>query len=183
MLGAIFDLDGVLTDTSRIHERAWRETLHPIPLTTEAYTEHFDGKSRETGLLSFLASMSFEANSTWLSEALGRKDALYLQLIQSEGVKVNADALKITDYLESIDVPMAVASASRNAGLILHKAGIANRFRTIVSGGKKPDSFIAAAEKLGVPFSSCAVFEDSPHAVSSAIEAGAKYVVYMRRDR
>lgn len=182
--GAIFDLDGVITDTSRVHERAWRETLAPIVLSTADYVKHFDGRRREAGLSSFLRAWDADCNAAWMADIMDRKDARYRSLIESEGVKVYPDALAALRWLESAAVPRALVSASRNAELVLAKAGLASMFSIVLPGfANKGNAFQAAAAQLGVPIADCAIYEDSPHAVAMAIETGAKYAIYLRRDR
>lgn len=54
----LFDLDGVLTDTARVHETAWRATFETAglgPSTHDDYLQHVDGRPREDGIRAFLA--------------------------------------------------------------------------------------------------------------------------------
>lgn len=183
LLAAIFDLDGVLTDTTRLHERAWREALDPFPMTHEDYTKHFDGRKREEGLGRFLTAHGFETNQTWRDHVMERKGAAY-DVLLANGVATYPDMELALQWLRMRGVRTAVASSSRKADAVLDAAFLSNLFEVVIGGEQpKPDSFKRAAELMGVPFSECAVFEDSPHAALMAMEAGAKYVVYVRKDR
>ena len=55
---AIFDLDGVLTDTAKVHEAAWREAFWPHSISHEAYLKYVDGRTREDGIRTFLKSVT-----------------------------------------------------------------------------------------------------------------------------
>ena len=70
----LFDLDGVLTQTAKVHAAAWKEMFdaflreraeergeefRPFELPRD-YTEHVDGKLRPDGVRSFLASRGVE---------------------------------------------------------------------------------------------------------------------------
>jgi len=183
--GAIFDLDGVLTDTAALHERAW----HRVTGCTHAeYLSCFDGRKRIDGLRRFLESRSSCGNEKYMSDLCIDKDAIYQELLRTEGVRVHDDAREILEVL-GIDgaypCPVAVASSSRNARAVVKAAGLVDEFAVIVDGNgpEKPASYVLAAEQMGVAFSECAVFEDSPDALMLAIQAGCKYGIYVRKDR
>lgn len=180
--GAIFDLDGVLTDTARLHLKAWRETLKPMRLSEEDYARHFDGRKREDGLKAYLRAKNADANETWRKSVMARKDARYRELLLTETVRVYDDARQLIESLRG-KVKLAVASSSKNARMVLDSAGL--KFDAVVdgSGPAKPHSYVLAAKQMGVSFSECAVFEDSPDALMSAINAGCKYAVFMKKGR
>ena len=58
--GVLFDLDGVITPTAEIHERAWAELFEPWGFTPQDYLTYVDGKPRYDGVRSFLASRGVE---------------------------------------------------------------------------------------------------------------------------
>ena len=58
----IFDLDGVVTRTAKVHAQAWQEAFAPLPFDPVAdYLRYVDGKPREDGVRSFLAARGFGA--------------------------------------------------------------------------------------------------------------------------
>lgn len=174
---AIFDLDGVLTNTAHLHERAWHEVTG---CTHEEYLNCFDGKKRMTGLRAYMASRGDQANEPYLEHLCQRKDVVYRRLLGTEGIKVYDDAFEL---LRVLDCPIGIASSSRNARSVAQAGGVVAQSIVDGDGPSKPESYLMAAQELGVPFSECAVFEDSPEAALSAMKSGAKYVVFCRKDR
>ena len=177
--GAIFDLDGVLTNTAALHERSWHEA---IGVNHEDYLTHFDGRKRDEGLRRYFAARGDQANEPYMAHLCEHKDAIYHALLKTQGVKAYPDALMIMDALTC---PIAVASSSLNAKAVIRSAGLSQRFSVVIDGNgpSKPASFTAAAEAMGVPISECLVVEDSPDALMMAVNAGAKYALFVRKDR
>jgi beta-phosphoglucomutase family hydrolase len=190
----LFDLDGVLTDTARIHAAAWKEMFddylraraaenqaHFVPFDPVAdYKEFVDGKPRDEGLRSFLASRRIElpegSSSSPAAEAsivgLGkRKNEIVLSLIGEGGVKPYPGSVRYLQAAGAAGLRRAVVSSSENACEVLHAAGLADLVEARIDGitiarehlrGKPaPDSFLAAARALGVGPDRAAVFEDA----------------------
>jgi beta-phosphoglucomutase len=84
--------------------------------------------------------------------------------------------------LKSINIRIALGSASRNTPLILERVGLKNMFDAIADGNNvtkaKPDPevFLKAAELIGVDPENCVVFEDAAAGVQAALNAGMKCV-------
>ena len=187
----LFDMDGVLTDTASIHAEAWKRTFdeylrerlgpdaEPFDVTRD-YGRYVDGKPREDGVRDFLASRGIELPEGTPEDApdadtihgIGkRKNALVLKLIEERGVDVYDGSVRFVDAARAAGLKTAVVSSSANTELILESAGLADRFDARVDGvtlategipGKPaPDSFLRAAELLGVTPGEAAVFEDA----------------------
>jgi len=181
---AIFDLDGVLTDTAGLHEQAWRDAVYPMPLTHEDYETYFDGRSREAGLYSFLRAQLTEANEAYCNWLMEKKAKRYEQLLTEQPIKIYPDTAKMILSMFLEGKPLAVASSSKMAPKVMEVTKLAPMFAFISAGeAPKPKIYEIAAEKMGVPISDCIIFEDSRDAVTLAISTGAKYVTYMRKDR
>ncbi|MCL4162578.1 UNVERIFIED_CONTAM: hypothetical protein GTU68_031168 [Idotea baltica] len=88
------------------------------------------------------------------------------------------DVPKVLNYLKRHKIPMALGSASKNAGPILEKVNLLSYFDTLVDGNHvtkaKPDPevFLIAAERLGVRPEHCVVFEDALAGIEAANSAG-----------
>ncbi|WP_228373079.1 HAD family hydrolase [Demequina maris] len=192
---ALFDLDGVLTPTADVHMDAWRRMFtdyfeaHGItPAYTDAdYFQHVDGKPRYDGVRSCLASRGVTLPEGTPDDAPGTeticgvgntKNEAFAAILRDEGVTPYPGSVALMDHLESIGCAMAVVSSSRNAPAVLEAAGLAHRFEIVVSGqvaadhgiaGKPaPDTYLYAAELLGVPKESAVVVEDA----MSGVQAG-----------
>jgi len=200
----LFDMDGVLTDTARIHAAAWKdafdafltaraagehpegEDLRPFDIESD-YQAHVDGLPREDGVRAFLASRAITVPDGSEDDGPGAatvrgiataKNAQVGPLIDREGVQLYPGTVTLLDALQAEGVPCAVVSSSANTRHVLEAAGALDRFAAVVDGtslvprglkGKPaPDTFLAAAEDLGVAPADAAVFEDA----LSGVEAG-----------
>jgi beta-phosphoglucomutase family hydrolase len=151
------------------------------------YGLYVDGKPRADGVRSFLASRGItlpEGDPDDPPEAetvrgLGnRKNELVLQLIHSSGVTVFEGSVRYLHAARDAGLARAVVSSSANTVDVLRSAGLLDLFDTRVDGvvaverglrGKPaPDTFLAAAEDLGVQPAQAAVFEDA----LAGVEAG-----------
>lgn len=193
---ALFDLDGVITPTAEVHERAWGRMFsdfladHPdaAPYTDDDYFTYVDGKPRYEGVASFLESRGIELPHGDPSDdpqaetvcALGnRKNDYFSEVLRTDGVEAYPGSVALLDALADRGTRVALVSSSRNAMKVLEAAGLADRFEVVVDGevaardgiaGKpKPDTYEAAADRLGVPTIRSVVFEDAV----SGVQAGA----------
>jgi HAD superfamily hydrolase (TIGR01509 family) len=153
----IFDLDGVITFTARVHAAAWKElfdrflqeralALHePFrEFTIEGdYLDYVDGKPRYDGVASFLASRGIsipygspqDPPDVQTVCGLGnRKDNLFTKKIHEVGVDVDHDAVRFVRELRERGIRVGLASSSRNAVPIVKQAGIYELFDEIVDG-------------------------------------------------
>ena len=174
----IFDVDGVLTDTARIHFRAWSRLFREIlpsdvaPFDRSDYERLVDGRSRGDGLRAVLESRHIRATSeVELLRLARRKQVLFLQALATGPAPRFPDAGPCLARLKADGIAMAAASSSRNARAVLRSCGLIDGFSVIVDGedmdrlglrGKPaPDLFVCAAELLAVGQAHCALVEDS----------------------
>lgn len=193
----LFDVDGVLTDTARVHAKAWKEAFDEAlerlgddrPFDTgEDYRTYVDGKSRLDGVRSFLhdgrghdvpeGGEDDEPGELTVHGIGRRKNDLVVALIEEEGVEAFPGARDCVCAARERGLRTAVVSSSANARPALRSAGLEELFDTWVDGiriaeeelpGKPaPDVFLAAAADLGVEPGHAAVLEDA----LSGVEAG-----------
>jgi beta-phosphoglucomutase family hydrolase len=151
-----FDLDGVVTDTARIHFRAWKQTFDAlfearsrrkgpalVPFTLEDYRKYIDGRPREDAIRAFLAARDAAVAEGNESDGAGaetvnglaeRKDGLFLALMRSEGVDVYPSTVALIRRLRALGLKTAVVSASRNCQEILKTARLDRLFDVRVDG-------------------------------------------------
>jgi beta-phosphoglucomutase family hydrolase len=153
--GVLFDLDGVLTNTAEVHERAWARMFTDFLDTRRAagervaayvdtdYFDHIDGKPRYEGVRSMLASRGItlpdgtpedEAGEATVAALGNRKNEYVLSILRDEGVQAFPGSVLLLDWLQGRGIPMAVVSSSRNASAVLTAAGLRHRFEVIVDG-------------------------------------------------
>lgn len=192
---ALFDLDGVITPTADVHQRAWSAMFNDFlgsrglsrDYTLDDYHRYVDGKPRYAGVRSFLESRGIELPegdpsdepSTETVSGLGnRKNDDFERILSEEGVAPYPGSVALVDLLIERGVKMAIVSSSRNATKVLKAAGMIDHFPVIVDGavaasrhlaGKPaPDTFLDAAQQLDVPKDRAVVFEDA----LSGVQAG-----------
>jgi beta-phosphoglucomutase family hydrolase len=153
----LFDLDGVLTQTARVHAQAWKEmfdaflrerskrTGEPFVPFDKAvdYNDYVDGKPRYDGVRSFLASRGIvlpegdpgDPPSAETVSGLGnRKNELVLTLLRRDGVEVYEGSVRYVRAVRDAGLHRAVVSASANTREVLKAAGIEDLFEVRIDG-------------------------------------------------
>ena len=155
--GCLFDLDGVLTKTAKVHDAAWkqmfddylreraRRTGEPfVPFDpVRDYDEYVDGKPRSDGTRSFLASRGIELPEGSEDDppeaetvhGLGnRKNQIVLERIRTDGVEAYEGSVRYVRAVQDAGLRRAVVSSSANAHDVLVAAGIDDLFEARIDG-------------------------------------------------
>ena len=176
---AIFDCDGTLADTMPLHYRAWSDSLapHGVPFPEEIFYEWGGVTTREiVTRLNALYGATLDPDG--FTHA---KEENYKRLIPHVGpvAAVVAEVRRLHGRC-----PLAVASGGLRAIIetTLKTVGLRDYFEVIVTsedvmrGKPEPDTFLLAAERLGVAPSDCVVYEDAPAGLEAARRAGMRAV-------
>jgi beta-phosphoglucomutase family hydrolase len=153
----LFDLDGVLTKTAKVHAAAWkqmfddylrarsertREAFRPFDPGAD-YNDYVDGKPRYDGVRSFLQSRGIELPdgtpadppATETVDGLGnRKNELVLELIERNGVEAYEGSVRYARAARDAGLRRAVVSSSANCRDVLEAARIIDLFEAVVDG-------------------------------------------------
>jgi beta-phosphoglucomutase family hydrolase len=155
--GCLFDLDGVLTETAKVHDAAWKEMFDDylreraqrsgepfVPFDPVAdYDEYVDGKPRADGTRSFLASRGIELPDGHENDppdaqtvyGLGnRKNEIVLRRIHEDGVEAYPGSVSYVRAVKEAGLPRAVVSSSTNCRDVLVAAGIEDLFDARIDG-------------------------------------------------
>ncbi|BBC98177.1 HAD family hydrolase [Streptomyces griseofuscus] len=153
----LFDLDGVLTQTAKVHAAAWKEMFDAylreraqregtefVPFdAVRDYDEYVDGRPREDGVRTFLAARGVhlpegspqDPPDAETVQALGaRKNELVLRRIREDGVEPYEGSVRFLHEVRAAGLACAVVSSSANARDVLAAAGIADLFDERVDG-------------------------------------------------
>ncbi|HEY1511348.1 MAG TPA: beta-phosphoglucomutase family hydrolase [Solirubrobacteraceae bacterium] len=162
----LFDLDGVLTQTAKVHAAAWKQMFDAY-LRRRAqsrgeefrefdehgdYDEYVDGKPRYEGVSAFLASRQIELPQglpddppeAETIDGLGnRKNEIVLELIRRDGVQAYEGSVRYVQAARASGMPCAVVSSSTNCRDVLIAVGMLELFEVIVDGHVAHDEHLA----------------------------------------
>lgn len=177
----IFDLDGVLTDTSEYHYQAWKRLADElgIPFTHEENDTHLRGVGRRESLMYILKGR--QASEEQIQEYMERKNNYYNDLIKQMSPKeVVPGGLQLLEEIRKAGIKSAIASASKNCRIVLDRLQITHYFDGIADGycivntKPAPDIFVFAAGLVNVPTPDCLGVEDADAGIEAIKAAGMK---------
>jgi beta-phosphoglucomutase family hydrolase len=200
----LFDLDGVLTKTAKVHAAAWAQMFDEVlreraertgeryePFTDHDYDAYVDGLPRYDGVRTFLRSRGIDASEDEIHRLGDRKNELVRQLIARDGVEAYDGSVRYVHAARDAGLRRAVVSSSTNCRDVLTAAGILDLFEEIVDGhvlhdrglaGKPaPDTFLEGARRLGVAPGQATVFEDALAGVQAGRAGSFGFVVGVDR--
>jgi HAD superfamily hydrolase (TIGR01509 family) len=175
----IFDLDGLLADTERLHCRAYQAALreYGCQVSEKDYAEHWVRAGRGISDWVSLHGLALDAHAV-----RARKSQHYMDLLRS-CLQPMDGALPLLNALHG-NRKIALASSSYRDAVdgVLNGLGIAQFFEVVVTGldvpmvKPAPDIFLKAAVDLGVEPSQCLVLEDAEKGVVAAYRAGMRCI-------
>lgn len=153
----LFDLDGVLTETAKIHAKAWQHMFDDflsarartsgqpfVPFdAVRDYDQYVDGKPRNDGTRSFLVSRGIQlpegtgddpATAETIHGLGNRKNVIVLTLMREQGVEAYPGSVRYVRAVKDAGLRVAVVSASTNCHEVLIAADIAELFDTVIDG-------------------------------------------------
>ncbi len=165
----LFDLDGVITQTAKVHAAAWKQMFDEflaararqngtefVPFSSSDYDSYVDGKPRADGTRSFLASRGItlpegapedepadEQGAPTISGLSERKNELVLERIEKDGVQVYDGSVRYLERARDAGLRTAVVSSSANTTQVLEVVGLRPYFDVQVDG--------LVAKELGLP--------------------------------
>lgn len=163
--GIIFDLDGVITQTAKLHFKAWKNTFdeylknyaekknhdfRPFDYNRD-YIPFVDGRSRYQGVKAFLDSRGItipygkaadKPSQNTVCGVGNSKNLLFRKLVEKQGVDIYGGSIELIKELKEKGMKIAVATSSKNGSYILTRTGFRHLFDTVVDGN------VASALKL-----------------------------------
>src|SRR5579863_3897604 len=133
----LFDLDGVLTDTSEYHFRAWKRLADEegITLTREENDAHLRGVSRRESLMYILSLGNRKYSEDQIQEMMDRKNSYYTEMIKA---MTPADLVpggkQLLQSIRDAGIKCAIASSSKNCRTVLERLDIVHDFDGIADG-------------------------------------------------
>src|SRR5436309_7060623 len=154
----IFDLDGVLTDTSEYHNQAWKHLADDegIPFTHEENDKYLRGVSRRESLMYIIRDRHYSEDQ--IQEMMDRKNGYYNDLIENMSPKdLIPGGRELLQEIRQAGIKVAIASGSKNCRTVLGSLeitdlldGISDGY-SVVNSKPAPDLFVYAAGLVQVP--------------------------------
>lgn len=184
MKAVIFDLDGVICFTDKLHYKAWKAVADEQGIYfDEKINDRLRGVSRMDSLDIILEKADRTYSLDEKKEIAEKKNTIYVSLLDTMSEDDLDDVVKnALDTLRASGILLAIGSSSKNTKKILEKLGLKDFFDAISDGTNitksKPDPevFLKAAEMLGVEPSEAVVVEDAFSGIDAAIAGGFKCV-------
>lgn len=180
--GFVFDLDGVITDTSVLHGNAWHQLANDLGVTwTKTLADGLKGISRMDSLEMILKAGGKEKDYTADEKVqlATKKNTNYIAEVDKmtpanilPGMKAFLDDLRAHGY------QLSLASASKNAPRVLAKLELADYFPKIVDpaslkhGKPDPEIYTKGAQLLNLDPAQCLGLEDAAAGVQAINAAG-----------
>jgi len=175
----IFDLDGVLTDTSEYHYKAWKQLADEegIPFTKQENDEYLRGVSRRESLMYIIRGRTY--SEAQIQEMMDRKNRYYTEMIKSMTPQdLVAGGRDLLSEIRNAGIKVAIASSSKNCHTVLERLdilsyldGIADGY-SVVNTKPAPDLFVYAAGIVQVPTPACLGVEDADAGIEAIKTAG-----------
>lgn len=175
----LFDLDGVLTDTSEYHYRAWKRLADEegIPFTRQENDEHLRGVSRRESLMYIIRGRNYSEDQ--IQEMMDRKNRYYNDMIKNMTPNdLVPGGRQLLQEIRDAGIKVAIASGSKNAQIVLDRLeimtyldGVADGY-CIVNSKPAPDLFVYAAGLVNVYTVDCLGVEDADAGIEAIKTAG-----------
>ncbi len=175
----IFDLDGVLTDTSEYHYKAWKRLADDegIPFTKEENDKYLRGVARRESLMYIIRGRTY--SEAQIQEMMDRKNRFYIEMVESMTPKdLVAGGKELLGEIREAGIKVAIASASKNCRTVLklldiisYMDGIADG-NSVVNSKPAPDIFVYAAGLVQINTPDCLGVEDADAGIEAIKTAG-----------
>lgn len=176
----IFDLDGVIVETSDAHFKAWQRLAESLDISFgEEFNEQLKGVSRRKSIEKILALDDRELPEGKIQHLMDKKNGWYQDSIAELTPDDILDGVpEFLEQLQEMEIPLGIGSSSKNAPYIIDYLQLNDTFGVIIDGNKventKPDPevFLKGARALNADPGKTIVFEDAASGVEAANRSG-----------
>lgn len=177
---ALFDLDGVIVDSSQFHYESWVKLGEEVGfiMTPDFFRKTFGQRND-----AIIRQLVPEATDEQIIEWGARKEELYREVARGRLVPLPG-AMELIKGLKELGFKLAIASSTPrlNIEFAIEQLKMADLFDAFVGaedvmvGKPNPEVFLKAAQKVGIPPEKCVVFEDAVAGVLAAKRGGTKCI-------
>jgi sugar-phosphatase len=168
----LFDLDGVLVDSTAAVERVWRKWAIEHDLNADYVVKHAHGRRSIETIRLVIPGLDAERENEIVEG---------MEIEDKDGVVAIAGARELLLNLPTERFTIVTSATRALAEARLEFAGlpVPKRFISaddVVNGKPSPEPYLKGAELLGFPAGDCIVFEDTPAGVQAGLSAGMKVI-------
>jgi beta-phosphoglucomutase family hydrolase len=181
-LGALFDWDGVIIDSSAQHEESWESLADEIgkPLPPDHFVRGFGMKNQV--IIPDILRWTRDADE--IERYSLRKEALYREIVRRDGIRPLPGVRALLQRLADHGVPCSVASSTHreNIEAIFDATELRPFFQAVVTaedvrqGKPDPEVFLTGAQRIGRDPARCVVFEDAHVGIEAGLAAGCRVI-------
>lgn len=176
----IFDWDGVVIDSSSLHERSWEALASEIGKTLPA--DHFKRGFGKRNALIIPEILGWSQDSAEIDRWGKRKEELYRIMGREEGIPILDGTRDFLRSLRAAGIPCVIGTSTErmNIELAFEQLDLGSFFlgavcsEDVSKGKPDPEVFLKAAALASSEPQNCVVLEDSAHGIIAAIKGGMK---------
>ena len=178
--GAIFDWDGVVVDSSKIHQESWEVLAQEtgLALPPDHFIQGF-GKRNQVIIPEIL---QWTKDPMIIQRWSERKESIYRSIAQKDGIPIVSGIKTLLLNLQEKQIPCVVGTSTerKNVLIAFNQHNLESFFNGIISsedvtrGKPDPEVFLKATQAIGQQPVDCIVFEDSLHGIEAALAGGMK---------
>ena len=177
-LGFIFDWDGVVVNSSKLHEKSWEVLADEIGMSLPH--GHFKKGFGKRNSVIIPEILGWSRKESEIEEWSLRKEEIYRKLGRDWGIEIIPGIRAFLQDIMVHKIPAVIGTSTdrKNIDLAFEQLGIGEFFcgaicsEDVNLGKPNPEVFLKGAEVLGLPPKNCVVFEDSLHGIEAAIAGG-----------
>jgi beta-phosphoglucomutase family hydrolase len=181
-LGALFDWDGVVIDSSKQHQESWERLAaeFDLPLPADHFLRGFGMKNQ----VIIPRILGWTEDPDEIHRYSLRKEELYREIVRERGIEPLPGVVTVLKMLREHGVPCAVASSTHreNIETIFDAIGVREYFAAVVTaedvshGKPDPEVFLKGAQMIGRDPRFCVVFEDAHVGIEAGLAAGSRVI-------
>lgn len=177
----IFDFDGILADTERLHWQAFQDVLTPLGAhySWEEYCEDYIGFDDRDAFRTALNRAGIPLDEPSLTAHIASKAKAFVQRVQDADIPPFPGAVEaVRDAAAKGPIALCTGALPGDVLPLLKKFGIMELFQAIVTAADVPHSkpdpacYRMTVERLGIPAENCLAIEDTPYGLQAARGAG-----------
>jgi HAD superfamily hydrolase (TIGR01509 family) len=181
-IGAIFDWDGVVVDSARLHVESWHQLAGEEGYPTPS-VPGLGGLGLKNEIV-IGKLLGWTQDPAEIQRLMRRKEILFRERIARSGIDAIPGVVDFLRQLKAAGIPAAVGSSAPRANVVacIESLGLHDLFAASVTaedvahGKPDPEVFLKCAAGLGLSPGDCVVFEDAPAGVEAARAGGIKVI-------